>query len=471
MKRFVSLLIAFVCFSATVSAQSQRKADKQTAQWRYELQATVGQASEGSTIVRVWTYSTKPNIAEGQAGKNAVHGIIFKGFPASNDNARIVGREPLINDPDIEEQFRDYFNEFFKTGGAYQRYVSYIGNGVPDQILKVGKEYKVAVTVVVLIDQLRKRLEEDGILKPMDKIEGKMPTIMVVPSAAWCHRNGYAQTFDNQGMTEEVPDYSRALLNSTDLTVAINTINARMTKRGFPLKDLEAALKTLKSESAEDAMTASKSGDAIAETPIDILRRTAKADIWIEIDWYTTEEKGGSLTRLTYSMRAIDAYTDFVVAGVPPTTGQAVYTSSFQLPIMMESAIQGQFDPFCNTMQDYFTKLSEEGRPIKMRVLTWESFEDGLMTELDGDELHEIISDWVSANTVNGKFGTVDISPSGNRMTIEQVHIPLTNEKGRDLDARAWARPLQKLLRNQYNIESNLSAKGLGQIQLIIGDK
>jgi hypothetical protein len=122
-------------------------------------------------------------------------------------------------------------------------------------------------------------------------------------------------------------------------------------------------------------------------------------------------------------------------------------------------------------MQDYFTKLSEEGRPIKMRVLTWESFEDGLMTELDGDELHEIISNWVSENTVNGKFGTVDISPSGNRMTIEQVHIPLTNEKGRDLDARAWARPLQKLLRNQYNIESNLSAKGLGQIQLIIGDK
>ncbi|MBR1878645.1 MAG: hypothetical protein IJ814_06550 [Paludibacteraceae bacterium] len=471
MKRFVSLLMACVGMAASLCAQTQRKADTQTAQWRYELQAAVGQAVEGATLVRVWTYSTKPNIAEGQAGKNAVHGIIFKGFPASNDGTRIVGRDPLINDPDTEQKYQDYFTEFFKTGGAYQRYVSYIGNGVPDQILKVGKEYKVAVTVVVLIDQLRKRLEEDGILKPMDQIQGKMPTIMVVPAAAWCHRNGFTQTFDNQGVTEEVPDYNKALLSSTDLTVAINTINARMTKRGFPIKDLEAALKTLKSESAEDAMITSKSGDAIAETPIDILRRTAKADIWIEIDWYTTQEKGGSVTRLTYSMRAIDAYTDFVVAGVPPTTGQAVYTSSFQLPIMMESAIQGQFDPFCNTMQDYFTKLAQQGRPIKMRILSWDSFEDGLMTELDGDELHEIITDWVADNTVNSKFGAVDLSPSGNRMTIEQVHIPLTNEKGRDLDARAWARPLQKMLRNKYNIDSNLSAKGLGQIQLIIGDK
>jgi hypothetical protein len=49
--------------------------------------------------------------------------------------------------------------------------------------------------------------------------------------------------------------------------------------------------------------------------------------------------------------------------------------------------------------------------------------------------------------------------------------IPVQNEKGRDLDARTWARGLQKMLRNQYYIESNLSAKGLGQIQLILGGK
>ena len=470
MKRIALILGLIMCAWSGLSAQAQRKADKQTTQWRYELQAAVGQAAEGAALVRVWTYSTKPTIAEGQAGKNAVHGIIFKGYPASTDGSRIVGRDPLINDPAVEEANQAYFDEFFKSGGAYQRYVSYIGNGIPDQQIKVGKEYKVGVTVVVLIDQLRKRLEEDGIIKALD-VEGKLPTIMVVPSAMWCNKNGFTQTFDNQGKKETVPDYDKALLNSAELSSAINALNARMAKRGFPLKDLEATLKTLKTESAEDAMMTSKEGDAIAESPIDILRRTAKADIWIEIEWYTTEEKGGSQKRLTFSMNALDAYTDVVVAGVPPTTSQAVYSSSFQLPLMMESAIQGQFDPFCNSLASYFQNLSVQGRAIKMRILTWDSFEDGLMAEYDGDELHEIIEDWLAAHTVNGKFGSPDISPSGNRMTIEQVRIPLKNAKGRDLDARTWARDLQKMLRNNYSIESNLSTKGLGQVQLIIGGK
>ena len=218
-------------------------------------------------------------------------------------------------------------------------------------------------------------------------------------------------------------------------------------------------------------MLTSKMGDAIAESPIDILRRTAKADIWIEIEWFTTDMKGGSQISLTYSMNALDAYTDVVVAGIPPTTGQPFYTSSFQLPVAMEAAISGQFDPFCKSLQTYFESLNKQGRAIKMRILTWDSFEDGLMAEFDGDELHEIIEDWIAANTVAGKFGTVDLSPSGNRMIIEQVRIPLQNEKGRDLDARSWARGLQKMLKNNYSIESNLSSKGLGQIQLIIGGK
>ena len=133
MKRIVFLFLSIACLCLNVTAQSQRKADKQTAQWRYELQAAVGQAAEGSALVRVWTYSTKPTIAEGQAGKNAVHGIIFKGYPSSMDGTRIVGREPLVSDPEIEEKYKDYFAEFFQSGGAFQRYVSYIGNGIPDQ--------------------------------------------------------------------------------------------------------------------------------------------------------------------------------------------------------------------------------------------------------------------------------------------------------------------------------------------------
>lgn len=472
MRRYLFLALTIALALPLFAQAGKKKADKDTQHWRYEIQPAVGQAPQGCALVRVWSYSKNANVATMQAGKNAVHGILFTGYSPSTDGTRLPGRNPIISDFTIEQKHADYFKAFFGDNGPFQRYVSYVGNGVPDQVIKIGKEYKVGITVTVLVDELRKRLEQDDIIAKLEEtVQGKMPTVMVVPSMMWCNKNHFTRTFENQGQQEVVPDYDKALLNSTDLKIAINTINTLMAGRGFPIKDLEAALKTLKTESAEDAMMTSKMGDAIAETPIDILRRTAKADIWIEIEWFTTLEKGGSQQRLTYSMSALDAYTDVVVAGVPPTTGQAVYTSSFQLPIQMEAAIQGQFDPFCNSLQNYFTTLAAQGRAIKMRVLTWDSFEDGLFAEFNGAELHEIIEDWVADNTANGKFGAPDISPSGNRMTIEQVRIPLTNAKGRDLDARSWARGLQKMLKTAYGIESNLSAKGLGQIQLIIGDK
>ena len=36
--------------------------------------------------------------------------------------------------------------------------------------------------------------------------QAKKPTLMVVPSDAWCKQKGYVQTFDNQGTSETVSD-------------------------------------------------------------------------------------------------------------------------------------------------------------------------------------------------------------------------------------------------------------------------
>lgn len=446
-----------------VIASPCKKADKETAQMRYELQAAVGQASEGSAMVRVWTYSKKAKIAKEQAGKNAVHGILFKGYPSLNHgNTRIVGREALISDASIWDTQAAYWQEFFKEGGSYQRYVSYIANGTPDFITKVNKEYKIGIVVIVQVEALRKRLQEDGIL-PKDEVKGKMPIIMVVPSSTWCSAHGY--------MKQGAPDYEQALLHSQELNQAITTLSVRLNQRGFEIKDLNNALRTMRNEAAEEAVTVSQFDDKINETPLDQLRRTAKADIWIEIDWYINELKGGSQQSLTWSMSAIDAYTDIVIGGVSPTTTGATYASSFQLPIMVESAIQGQFDPFCNTLIDYFHNIEQKGRAVKLNILTWEILRDGLQTEIDDLELSDIIIEWLDKNTVNGKYGTPELNPSGNRMTIEQVRVPLVNAKGKDLSTLSWIKGLQKWLMDEYDMESNVSTKGLGQVQIILGGK
>jgi len=35
--------------------------------------------------------------------------------------------------------------------------------------------------------------------------QAKKPTIMVVPSDAWCNQNGYMLEYDNQGRKDKVP--------------------------------------------------------------------------------------------------------------------------------------------------------------------------------------------------------------------------------------------------------------------------
>ena len=75
--------------------------------------------------------------------------------------------------------------------------------------------------------------------------QAKKPTIMVVPSDNWCIKNGYTQMFDEMGTAKTLPDYKMALQNETDLLMTISKINTMMADRGFPLVNLETALKNM----------------------------------------------------------------------------------------------------------------------------------------------------------------------------------------------------------------------------------
>ena len=72
--------------------------------------------------------------------------------------------------------------------------------------------------------------------------QAKKPTLMVVPSDLYCNQHGYMQTFSNQGSTEMVPDYKKALQNDSQLLTAITVIGQMMADRGFPLKLMEQEL-------------------------------------------------------------------------------------------------------------------------------------------------------------------------------------------------------------------------------------
>ena len=297
--------------------------------------------------------------------------------------------------------------------------------------------------------------------------QAKKPTIMVVPSDNWCIQNNYTQEFDNQGKTITLPDYQAALQNSSDLLLVISKINEMMAERGFPLKNLESCLKTLNNQSAEDAMLTSKTGGAVAESPIDMLKKVAKADIWMQLTY--TLKQSGPKKYLEFILQGLDAYTDKQIAGASGS-GSPSFTS--EVGMLLEEAVLMHIDPFNSQLQAHFDDIFENGREVIVRIKVWDDAGYDLEEEFDDCELGEIIENWMADNTVNGRYNTTDATE--NMMLFEQVRIPLQVEedgKVRQVDARRWLGNLRKYLKSNFEIESKLMTQGLGQAQLVIGGK
>lgn len=299
--------------------------------------------------------------------------------------------------------------------------------------------------------------------------QAKRPIIMVVPSDNWCIRNGYTMTYDEMGTLKTLPDYKLALQNETDLLMTISKINTMMADRGFPLVNLESALRNMEQESAELAMLTSGSGGGIAESPIDVLQRTANADIVIQLTYVINQN--GPQRSITFMLQGLDAYTNKQVAGAQGTGSPSFATET---PVLLEEAVISHIDDFNSRLQVHFDDLFENGREVAFQVRIWDTSMIDLEEEFNykGErlELGEIIEDWVSENTIQGRFNTVNYTE--NVIRFDQVRIPLYDERQRAMDTRRWIRDLRSLLGSPpFSQEVKIYARGLGEIWLIIGEK
>lgn len=295
--------------------------------------------------------------------------------------------------------------------------------------------------------------------------QAKKPTIMVVPSDVWCNTNGYMMEFDNQGTKVKIPDYKRAFQENADLLLVTAKLGELMAERGFPLESMESALKTLSSESAEDALLTSKTGAGISESPIDKLKKTAKADIWMQVTW--TINKIGPKKSITFILQGLDAYSDKQIAGASGTGNELIGAT---LPVMLQTAVLSHLDNFNVQLMAHFDDMFKNGREIIIRIKKFDSWDGDLEKEYDGKELNSIIEEWLTKNTVAGRFSTVESTE--NMMLFKQVRIPMYNEAGVAIDAKGFCKGLQKFLKEPpYSITNKLMMKGLGQASIVLGEK
>lgn len=297
--------------------------------------------------------------------------------------------------------------------------------------------------------------------------QAKKPSVMVVPSDAWCMQNGFGQTVNVMDKATFVPDYRAAFQQSMDLKLAIAKLGELMADRGFPLENMEQTLKQIDLENAEQMVITSKNGNEMAETPLDQINRVAKPDIIMELSWEVQVQ--GPKQSITYILAGLDAYTNKQVAAA---SGHSAPSMSADVTTLLEEAVISNLDQFNSQLQTHFEDMAENGREIvvEFRVFDNNAADVDLESEFNDEELIDIIKVWFHNNTVKHRFTTGAYTETRARFT--QVRIPLYNESEMAIDATDFVKPLTKTLKKApYNIPSKVTSRGLGRVMVILGEK
>ena len=270
------------------------------------------------------------------------------------------------------------------------------------------------------------------LLPTMLMAQAKRPTLMVIPADSWCAANGYMTTEDGK----QVPDYEKAWQENQDLFSVVAKIGELMTDRGFPLKDMSQSLKNI---------------------------GMVRTDILMEVGWKIN--KTGPKQSVTYTLRGVDAYT---LKQIAAGSGTGKPSFSAELPVLIEEAVLERMDNFADQLQAHFDDLLENGREVSVSVRAENGIEFG--NEYDGEELTDIIDEWMALNTVGHRYNLSNATET--MLDFEQVRIALYAENGMALDTRRFVNDLRKKLSAApYNIPSKIETNGLGKATLILGTK
>lgn len=130
----------------------------------YEKPSQVLSANyDGSYVIRVQVRAKDAAIAFTDGQRKAVEEVIFKGVKAGSNG--ISDLKPLCFDLNAREKHEDYFNAFFRDGGAWTQYASLKDKRVGStRYQRDGRQMVESVTVTVNRAGLKARLQADGII-------------------------------------------------------------------------------------------------------------------------------------------------------------------------------------------------------------------------------------------------------------------------------------------------------------------
>jgi hypothetical protein len=288
------------------------------------------------------------------------------------------------------------------------------------------------------------------------------PAMLVIPSDQLLQQFGKLKQQEALGKTLQVRDYNGYLLTDQDSKFIISTIQSAFIQMGYPLNDLEQTLKSINEQEMLDAI------DGIQKDAKTILLTTAKPDIILELDYNIVTDRSSRDFKksLTYTLRAIDAFSNKVVATIQQTNFEG--NSKTATPAtLMEAALAKDTKGFTQQINNHFNTIIETGREITLRVTIDNGVNLTMSDEcLDGDTYSDFIIDWVKVNTLLGAYNMNRNTET--EMYFTNVKIKTLNDNGTQYSAYDFARELSKALNKGCGIKSRNTTQGLGMATISI---
>ena len=296
----------------------------------------------------------------------------------------------------------------------------------------------------------------------VDVSQTQKPTMLVIPSDQLLQRFGKLKQQEALSKTIQVRDYSGYLMTDQDSKFIISSIQSKFIEFGYPLNDLEQTLKSINDQEMLDAV------DGIQKDAKTILLTSAKPDIILELDYSLQTDRSSRDFKktLTYTIRAIDAFSNKVVATIQQTNFSDGQKSSTPASLM-QAAIDKDSKTFTNQINNHFNTIIESGRDITLRV-TIESGVNLKMSDecLNNDSYTDFIIDWVKVNTMQGAYNMQRNTET--EMYFTNVRIKTLNENGTQYSAYDFARELSKALNKGCGVKSKNTTQGLGDATISI---
>ena len=297
-------------------------------------------------------------------------------------------------------------------------------------------------------------------------IEQARPSIMVLPGDQTLQNFKTLRTENVNGRSYVIRDYKNYLLRDDRARRIFATIQDAFNDQDFPLNDFEQTLKQLDTQEATDL------ADGIEKDSKTMLLTVAQPDIILEFNYDTSRDRGISMTshnynhsgekNVSYTLKALDAYTNKVVATITASNLKGNSTTE-----TIQADIKKQMPEFQNDICKYFSDILKRGRDITVRIAVENGANISLSDEsIEGDTYADWINDYIKTHTVKGAYKLQ--RNTDKELYYVNVRIRLLNEDGTQYGVYDWARDLQKNLRKNLGLKCTNRAQGLGEILISI---